>query len=522
MKKLLVLLLALVLVISFIGCKKSGDTTTGTTKEASQAGTPKKGGTVKIYITSEPATLLAWEIRNPTDVMVGTVVNEYLFMFDETGTPQPHLVESYEADPKALTYTLKLRKGIKFHDGSNLNAEAVAWNLNFYKANGVLTGSFYGLMEEAKAVDDSTVVVKMSQWDSLFPVALARTCPITSKEAYDKHGKEYLASNPVGTGPFKFSKWDHDVKVSLTRFDDYWQGKPYLDGLDFVIYSEPLVAATALQAGEIDVLPLSNFDIATDLAKKDGIVLKTGVLTGTGFTLCFMANNPDDPFHDIRVRQAVAYAIDTKVIAETVTKGFYFDSNQWCAKDSPYYSDKVTGHPYNIEKAKQLLADAGYPNGFSTRITGEIGQLEDGAQIIAEQLSKIGIKVELNYVERANYASYIGGWEYGMLLHPMGTTNGQASQLVANFKQGLNAGLGVKAFPIPDDLHNLVLQSIAAPVEEADPLFREIAYKVFEENLFCKVVVLTKQVIAHSNKLKADEIWLRDNYTHWHTAWLDK
>ena len=115
-----------------------------------------------------------------------------------------------------------------------------------------------------------------------------------------------------------------------------------------------------------------------------------------------------------------------------------------------------------------MLADAGYPNGFSTRITGEIGQLEDGAQIIAEQLSKIGIKVELNYVERANYASYIGGWEYGMLLHPMGTTNGQASQLVANFKQGLNAGLGVKAFRYRRPSY-LVLQSIAAPVEEADP-----------------------------------------------------
>ncbi len=531
MKKVLVIVFTLMFIVSMVGCSQPGPSDTDATSGSEQTnstsgetdGTPKSGGTVKMAISSEPTTLLSWATRNATDVGILVLTNEYLFRFDEAGTPQPYLVESYVGDPETMTYTFKLKSGIQFHDGSPMDAEAVAWNLNKYKTDGVLSGSFYGFVESIEAVDDMTVVVKMSQWDSLFPVALARTCPITSKTAYDEYGEEYLASHPVGTGPFKFSNWEHDVKVSLVKFDDYWQGTPYLDGLECIIYGETLVAAAALEAGEIDVFIPTDYDIAANLTTKKDITVETVALTGRGYTLCYMCNNPEDPLNDIRVRQAISYAIDTKAIAEATTQGYYFESNQWCPKESPYYSQEVTGHPYDIEKAKDLLAEAGYPNGFDTRITGETGMLEDGGQIIAEQLAQIGINVELNFVERANYGGYIGGWEYGMILHPMGTSNGQASQLAANFKQGLESGLGVNAFVISDELNDLVLDAVAAPFGEADNLYRDIAYKVFEEDLLCKVIVLTKNVIAYSSDLQFDGTWLKNNYYNsWHSTWLDR
>ncbi len=485
--------------------------------------TYKTGGTVNYYISIEPTTLLAWTTRNPTDVDVLNVTNEFLMKYDENGVAQPYLIESITPDQDALTFTLVVKEGIKFHDGSDLNAEAVAWNMNKYKESGVLSGSFYGKFDNAEAVDDYTVVAYMNAWDSLFPTALARTCFITSKLAFDTYGEEYLQGHPVGTGPFMFESWDHDVSVNLVKFEDYWRGEPRLDGVNMVVYTNLQVAAAALEAGELDILEVGQFDLAVDLEGKEGIVVDTAALTGTGYTLCYNAMDEDDPLYDIRVRQAISYAIDSEAISEAVTKGYYFESNQWAKSSDPVYSPDVTGFPYNIEKARELLEEAGLADGFTTRITLEVGGMEDGAQIIAEQLAAVGITVELNMVERANYKAYIGDWEYGMLLHPMGTSNGQASQLAANFIQGLDFALGVDTFLHTDEVNDMINEAVAADEETANQLFQEVAYKVFEEQALMKVITLTKYVVAYTDDLKDSGIYKTNKFVDdFHLAWLDR
>jgi ABC-type transport system substrate-binding protein len=383
------------------------------TEEPVEEPTYKTGGTVNYMIQGEPTTLLSWATRNPIDQTILNTTNEYLLKYDENGVPQPYLIESIIPDQDALTFTLVVKQGIKFHDGSDLNAEVAAWNLNKYKESGVLTGSFYGNFDNAEAIDDYTVLIHLNKWDSLFPSALARTSYMTSKLAFDTYGEEYLKEHPVGTGPFMFDSWEHDVAVKLVAFKDYWRGTPRLDGVNMVIYTNSLVAAAALQSGELDVLPISEFDVAVSLENIEGIIVDTAKLTGTGYTLCFKSNDETDPLYDIRVRQAIAYAIDSEAIAKATTKGYYFESNQWSKPSDPVYSPNMTGFPYNPEKAKELLAEAGYADGFTTRITLQVGSLVDGAQIIAEQLAAVGITAELNIVEIANYAGFIGDWEYG-------------------------------------------------------------------------------------------------------------
>jgi ABC-type transport system substrate-binding protein len=492
--------------------------------EPTKAPAVKTGGTVNYMIQSEPTTLLAWTVRSPNDqTSLYYLTNEFLMRFDKNGVPQPFLLDSIKPDPAALTFTLVVKKGIKFHDGSDLNADAVAWNLNNYKAKGVLTGSFYGDFDKAAATDANTVVVKMKQWNSLFPVALARTAPITSKVAFDTKGEDYLKSHPVGTGPFMFDKWDHDVAVRLVAFKGYWRGTPRLDGVNIVIYTNPQVAVAALKNKQLDVLPITQFDIAADLATVKGIVVGTASLTGTGYTLCYNATDPADPLYELKVRQAISYAIDSNAIAKATTKGYYFEGNQWAVTTDPVYSPTVTGFPYNPTKAKQLLTEAGHPNGFTTRITLQVGSLEDGAQIIAQQLAAVGIKAELNIVPVANYAGFIGGWAPGMLLHPMGTANGQASQLAANFVQGLNAGLGIKSFLHTDEVNGLIKQAVTADEQTSNKLFQQVAYKVFDEQALMKVIVLTKWVVAYSSDLKDANLYTTNNYADdWYLAWLDR
>jgi len=483
----------------------------------------KTGGTVNYYISSEPTTLLAWETRNPTDVAILNVTNEFLMKYDENGVAQPYLVESITGDQAALTFTLVLKKGIKFHDGSDMNAEAVAWNLNKYKEIGWGSGSFYGKFDNAEAIDEYTVVAHMNAWDSLFPTALARTCFITSKVAFDTQGEDYLRQHPVGTGPFMLESWEHDVSVNLVKFADYWRGEPRLDGVKMVVYTNLQVAAAALEAGELDILEVGQFDLAVDLEGKEGIIVDTAALTGTGYTICYNAMDEDDPFYDIRVRQAVSYAIDSKAISEAVTKGYYFDSTQWAKSTDPVYSPDVTGFPYDPVKAKELLEEAGFGDGFTTRITLEVGGMEDGAQIIAEQLAAVSITVELNMVERANYKAYIGDWEYGMLLHPMGTSNGQASQLAANFIQGLDFALGVDTFLHTDEVNAMINEAVAADEETSNQLFQEVAYKAFEEQALMKVITLTEYVVAYTDDLKDAGIYKTNKFVDdFHLAWIDR
>ncbi|MDI9419669.1 MAG: ABC transporter substrate-binding protein [Firmicutes bacterium] len=488
-------------------------------------GAPVKGGVLKIAATITPTTFLFHQVRAVHEIAHASLVQETLMRYDEKGVPQPFLLEAVEGMPEQNIWRLKVRKGVKFHDGSDLNAEAVAWNLNIYKEKGIFSASFYAAMDRAEVVDEYTVDVHMNTWDSLFPYTLARSCLIASKQAFDTYGEDYLKTNPVGTGPFILKEYEPDVREFYVKNPNYWQGEPYLDGVEFIVYENELVMQGAMEIGELHGMVTSNYQLASDMARsRVGYTINGAAVPTSAYTLCFNMSDPTDPFADELVRRAVSYAINAEEIADALLYGYGVKSNQWCVPQSEFFNTELEGQPYNIQKAKQLLAEAGYPNGFKTILTTQSQTLlTDICQVIAEQLSDIGIEVEIRPILGAGYVNYIGGWEKGMLLHPMGMENGAASQISVTFVQGLDFALGVNSFIHPDDLHQMINQALVSDEATSVKMFRDIQKVIFDDYCFMKTIAIGPNIGIMRPEVKGHDWCKVQNAMHsFHTTYIEK
>jgi len=498
MKKIIVALLVCVLAMAAVFANGSTEAAATTTT----SGEPVKGG--RMVIASSLPTTRAWyDIRGIMAVAQFGMIYEPLARYGSDGAPEPFLAESITPDADNLTWTIKVRQGVKFSDGSDLNAEVVKWNLDYYAENGVLKSSFFKFYQSAECTDDYTVVVHFSQWDSLFDYSLCRTVLIASKEAYDKNGKDWLVENPVGTGPFVQKEFNADVSWILDRNDNYWQGEVYLDGLDIIYYQQELVASQALNAGQIDAMLTENYTLVEQMKNFKGITSKASDLPSYYYTLCFNMRG-DDPCANLKVREAISYAINVDDILDTLTFGYALKTTQWASETSPFYNADVQSQPYNVEKAKELLAEAGYPNGFKTTITFSSTTLTNNvAQIIAEQLAQIGIEATIRPIEGAAYVNYIGAWEEGMLIHPMGAEAGAASQYASTFYNYEGFGLGINAFVVPDYLDAITTQITSAKTEaERDALTQQVAKIAIDDECMIKVLFGSKAVAFVSDNVK--------------------
>ena len=481
-------------------------------------GEPVSGGTLNIPITDDPTTLQGWMIRNTNESILVNAIYETLLKYDESGKPQPYLLESFEGDPEALTYTMVIKDGVTFQDGTPMDAEAVKWNLDYYKENGVLTGSYFNYVDNIEVVDEKTVVVHMSQWDALFDYALARTCYICSPAAVEELGADGFNEAPVGTGAFKVKEWVHGEGIYTEKYEDYWQGTPYLDGVNFVVYASTATQQAALEVGDIDVMNLSGDVVTAEALKAEGYTLTNAAIPATGYTLCFNSI-AEGPLTDVRVRQAICYAIDTEEICSSLLgDGEYgTESTQWAVPSSAEYNDEVTGFEYDVDKAKELLAEAGYADGFELTISYQVGDFPKSvAQIMQAELEQVGIKVTLNQVEVANYANYLGEWD-GILFHAMGLNNGQFSQVAANMIPG--ARFGSETFLHDDESVGLIQEAIVSDQETLSKDLKEAVKILFQDNVELYTVAITYTTAVTNPDLRGDYGTVRQYDATWHELW---
>ena len=422
MKKWMLSILVLILAtfVALAGCTGSSSNSqpsaspsgnpadTGSQVSGQQDGTPKRGGTFRIGIPFDAATLgYAPDMRFAQDFFMANPAVETLGVFDENANMRPHLAESWESDPDAKTVTIKLKPGIKFHDGTDFNAEAVKWNIdNFIAAKRAeLSG-----LASVDVVDSLTVRLNLSEWNSSLLEAVCTFVYITSPTAFEKNGgKEWAAKNPVGTGPFQFVSWEKDVGVKYKRFDQYWQeGQPYLDAIEFVVIPDQTSGSAAFRNGEVDAYVMMDPQIVSQLEGAGVIkLLKTGQgASGTG--LIFNSKDPNSPFHDVRVRQAVAHAIDIPSILKPIFKDYVIETHQWGVPGIWAQDPNFKGFEYNPEKAKQLLAEAGYPNGFKTKITIRTTEMVEMFTAVQAQLAQIGIQADVEPVDLAKFQDMTG------------------------------------------------------------------------------------------------------------------
>ncbi|MBI5029084.1 MAG: ABC transporter substrate-binding protein [Chloroflexi bacterium] len=400
---------------------------------------PTTGGVLKIS-TVPDADILGYPptMTKLNDFYFAATSLETLAKFDDIGAPVPGLASEWKVDVAAKTITLSLQKGVKFHDGSDFNAKVAKWNLDGIRQSKRTELAAVGSID---VVDDNTIRLNLSKYDSSILVTLAGPVGLMiSQTAFDKNGgAAWAEKNPIGTGPFKLVSWQRDVKQVYTRFDGYWQkGKPYLDGVEWTIIADPLVRLASFKAGESNVTQNIEPKDAKQLEADSKYRIST--LASALYALAPDGSNANSAFAKLPVRQAVDYAIDKQAICETLGYGYWKPLYQAAAPGSWAENPKVMGNKYNPTKAKQLLTDAGYPNGLKTTI-----YTPNSPQIIVDMLTAVqgylkavGIDAKIEAMEQVRYGDvYAGkGWQDGLAMAPMGLSPNEIGLLNRLFLPG--------------------------------------------------------------------------------------
>jgi peptide/nickel transport system substrate-binding protein len=380
---------------------------------------PTKGGTLRWVQPTSPGTPIGWvteaagESLRTMQLCIETLVNGQL-----DGSKAPGLTESYDVvtDPANASVTLHLRKGVKFSDGSDFNAQAVKWNLDQTKA-GAANASTTLYWKSWDVIDDYTIRINFTTWQNRMVTGLSMPATnMISPAAYTKNGVDWIRVHMVGTGPFLQTDYQTDVVTKTVRNPNYWAtGKPYLDGVQYLYVADEMTRVALFKSGGADVLDLnSNGRIAQDLKA-------AGFEVASQYGGCTMlipdGVNADSPWSNLKVRQAAEYAIDK---AALVT-GFGFGYSQVAYQmPSPanvaYAPNFASARKYDVAKAKQLLTDAGYPNGFKTKIIASASINRDIVVAIQSYLSKVNITCTLDFPAAAQMAAYQQGtWNNALL-----------------------------------------------------------------------------------------------------------
>jgi peptide/nickel transport system substrate-binding protein len=333
------------------------------------------------------------------DIVVYQNVFEGLVRIDETGSVQPGLAESWTISEDGLTYTFKLHDGVTFHDGSAFDAEDVKFSFDRILAADTTNAhpEFYKPITAITVIDPLTVEFKLDQQIGRFLFDLGRgDAVIVAPESAENN-----ATQPIGTGPFAFLQWDKGSRVVLEAYGPYWGEPVHLTKASYVFIGDTATLTNALLAGDID--GTNNF--ATDaLAVFEGNP-QFKVLVGTteGETI-LSTNNKKPPFDNLKVRQAMAHALDRQAIIDGTTNGYGTPIGAPFAPHNPYYVDLTATYPHDVAAAKALLAEAGLPDGFSATLKlPPVAYARTSGQIIASQFAEVGIKLELINVEWAQW-----------------------------------------------------------------------------------------------------------------------
>ncbi|WP_027891945.1 ABC transporter substrate-binding protein [Calidithermus chliarophilus] len=377
-------------------------------------GAQKSGGVLRAGMQADPVgldphTTSATATRNQLENVYDTLVR-----FDSKGKIVPSLAQRWSVSPDGLTWTFTLRPDVRFHNGRALEAADVVYSISRIKDPAVKSprAGDFAVVDSVTAPNRTTVVFKLKQ---PFAPLLAKLA-FTLNVIVPKEAAATLGNKPVGTGPFVFVEYIPNTRMVLQRNPNYWERDskgnrlPYLDGITYIYLPDATARTTALRAGSVDWIEyVPAADIQT--IKNDPKLDVVGGLSANFRSLYF--NLKEKPLDDVRVRQAIAYALNPQEVVDValfgaggiVAKGTTIPAGGFYSYDkSPY------GKP-NLDRARQLLREAGYPNGFTLdlKVTSTYDFLRAPAEVIQAQLAKVGIKVNIQAEEWSVYLpNFIG------------------------------------------------------------------------------------------------------------------
>lgn len=355
----------------------------------------KNTDTVRINIFTEPDSFFPWKSAAADTKAVWLNIYEGLFKFDSNGSIYPALAESYKISDDNLTYTFKLRHGVKFHNGKDFTADDCVYTLkNLAGLDGLQAhSSVFSVVKNVYSTSPDTLVVELNKTSGAFLTLLA-TNPILQKDYEENETK------PNGTGPYKFVSYSLGEKVVLELNEDYYDkeraGK--IKNVEFIIMSDENALISALQSGQIDIVQRIVGNKAKMLKDKFNVI---SFPQNTVYE--FGLNTAYPPLSDINVRRAITCAIDKKEIMNAVFDG---DATEVYSHFSPvmkeFYNDKLSDvYPYNLEKAKEYMAQSNYKDGFKLAITvpSNIASRIEIVEIISNMLKPLNIDCQIIPIE---------------------------------------------------------------------------------------------------------------------------
>lgn len=427
MKKFFVVVLSLVMAFTLAACG-GGSNEAEIVINPEPAGEPVYGGEITVGVTADLDSSLDPHVSSSSAGTREILFNvfEGLMKPDSEGNLNPAIAESYSVNDTADEYTFVLRQGVKFHNGQEVTVDDVVWSLS--RAAGLETGeplvSDVAGIKSVTAADDKTVVVGLAAPDTEFLAHI--TTAIIPKDSDP-------ASDPVGTGPYKFVERKVQESITFEKFADYWGEEPYLDKVTLKVIDNAETLVMSLKSGAVDMATHLVFSQVKELA---GLNIYEGASNAVqGLYL----NNSVKPLGDPLVRQALSYAIDKQAILDLAFDGHgtLVGSSMFPAFKK-YFVDELTNYyEPDTAKAKELLKEAGYENGFDLEITvpSNMQQHIDTAQVIVEQLQAAGIKATIKQVEWNTWLEEVyRGRKYQSTIVSFDAHGVAASDMLARFQ----------------------------------------------------------------------------------------
>jgi peptide/nickel transport system substrate-binding protein len=471
------------------------------------------GGTLVIGIESEADVLdpqvaggwVTWRINR--QMYEPLVMEDLSVPSADAAVPalKPGLAESWEVSEDGLQYTFHIREGVEFHDGTPLDAAAVEYNIRRmwdeespqYSAKAAGQTAFvWSSVADVSTPDDMTVLVTMSTPFSPFLRILAQggngSAAIISPTALEEYGNDAIADHPSGTGPFEFDERIRGERISLTRNEDYWGDVPILASVVFRPLPDAAARTSALRSGDVDIIAVPSPDSVQGLVD-DGFQLSEGAPPH----VWYLAFNMNDQYTSNKlVRQAINLAIDREGMAKDLLKDTVNPAYDVQAPANDAYVRREDVYSRDVARAKELLAEAGYPDGFETTMMTSVdgsGQIipVPMAEYIQQNLAEVGIDMKIDSME---WISYLGSWAKGT---PPGTGMAQQSwgmttpywlYIVTSSNLIAPNGPNVGGYSNPE-LDAVMAEAVQAPSEEAAiPFWKQANDIVTEEAVLAPIV----------------------------------
>ena len=469
---------------------------------------------IVVAVDADVDTLHPTDFSTTVELGVLNQIYDTLLYYSPDGTkdPESRIAESYEVSDDGLDYTFHLRDDVTFHDGTPVTADDVVFSIELYKAS-EYQGSQISMLSSVEATDEHTVVCHL---DAPYSPFLQGICsPMIASKAYYESSEDDFVNNPIGTGPYKFVSRAKGSNIKLEANEDYYRGAPEIKEVTFEVIPDSSTKAIALQTGEVN---FAEIDSATKPQLEANPAITIAEVPTSAFSYIAM-NTEKEPFNDVKVRQAINYAIDRDNLVAVCYDGEAEVNSNICAKERFGYSDDQFQYTYDPEKAKELLAEAGIETPYDL---GEILVAEkysNLATVIQNDLKAVGLDVTISVKEFNSYISDLQNGSYGITALNM-TLEGDTQTLEMAFTSDY-IGIANNARYSDEEMDKLFEQArTETDNDKRAEIFNEIFTKAQDEAIYA-VMCNPMTLYAYNSDLTCPEFVLEGNYYLYDFSWAE-